>query len=226
MTRRERQATGGRTPSCDACATAKTSAVFQKRQLNIIKKASKLFIKKGYAQTSMRDIAKATGIDVGNLYYFIKSKEDILYLIFDMFHKPEEEIFERCEISKIEDPLEQLRIMIMELINLGGNFGLEILLLYRESRVLPKENLKSIMARESHVISQIEGILQKGVRKKVFQIKDTSFTANMIMYELSLYAMRRWNMKKYTREEFIDLLWKHIGKVVGAGEVKKARSVK
>jgi hypothetical protein len=38
--------------------------------------------------------------------------------------------------------------------------------------------------------------------------------------------MRRWNMKKYTREEFIDLLWKHIGKVVGAGEVKKARSVK
>jgi AcrR family transcriptional regulator len=31
-------------------------------------------MKKGYAQTSMREISKATGIDIRNLYYFIKSK--------------------------------------------------------------------------------------------------------------------------------------------------------
>lgn len=224
MMRKGRQATACKCKSsCDVSTNARTSTVFQKRQTNIIKKAAKLFIKKGYAQTSMRDIAKATRIDVGNLYYFIKSKEEILYLIFDMFHKPEEEIFEQSEISKIEDPLQKLKTMITELINFGGNFSQEILLLYRESRVLPKENLKCIMARESNVISQIEGILNEGVQKKVFKIEDTSFTANMIMYELSLYAMRRWNMKKYTKEEFVDLLWKHIGKAVGVGEKEAMR---
>ena len=34
----------------------------QKRRLFIVKKAARLFIKKGYALTTMRDIAKATGI--------------------------------------------------------------------------------------------------------------------------------------------------------------------
>ncbi|MBN1382746.1 MAG: TetR/AcrR family transcriptional regulator [Deltaproteobacteria bacterium] len=215
MTKKGRQAAACKCKSsCGASKNTGTSAVFQKRKSNIIKKAAKLFIKKGYAQTSMRDIAKATGIDVGNLYYFIKSKEEILYLIFDMFHKPEEEIFERFEINKIEDPVQQLKTMITELIGFGGNFRQEILLLYRESRVLPKENLKCIMARESHVISQIEGILKEGVPKKVFKIEDTSFTANMIMYELALYSMRHWNMTPYLKNEFIDLLWNHISKVV------------
>ena len=55
--------------------------LFQKRQTQIIKKATKLFMKKGYAQTSMREISKATGIDIRNLYYFIKSKEEILFLV-------------------------------------------------------------------------------------------------------------------------------------------------
>jgi AcrR family transcriptional regulator len=48
--------------------------LFYKRQMQIIKKATHLFMKKGYAQTSMREIAKATGIDIRNLYYFIKNK--------------------------------------------------------------------------------------------------------------------------------------------------------
>ena len=52
----------------------KDNSLYQKRQLHILKKATQLFIKKGYAQTSMREISKATGIDIRNLYYFIKSK--------------------------------------------------------------------------------------------------------------------------------------------------------
>ena len=54
-------------------------------------------MKKGYAQTSMREISKATGIDIRNLYYFIKSKtitnkyHDIsilyTYLSFKLFYK-------------------------------------------------------------------------------------------------------------------------------------------
>ena len=35
-----------------------------KRQIHIVKKASKLFIKKGYAKTTMRDISKSTDINL------------------------------------------------------------------------------------------------------------------------------------------------------------------
>lgn len=163
-------------------------------------------MKKGYVQTSMREISKATGIDIRNLYYFIKSKEEILFLVFQMIHKREIELFENEGLMSVDDPIEQLRTFIHELIDFGYDYGDEILLLYRESKALPKRLLKVILARESQVVSHVEEILNKGMARKVFQIEDAAFTANMIVYELSLHPLRHWNMKKYPKEKLISLL--------------------
>lgn len=188
--------------------------LFQKRQMQIIKKATKLFMKKGYAQTSMREISKATGIDISNLYYFIKNKEEILFRVFEMIHSPEIDLFEKQGIMSIEDPIEQLRTVIRELLDFGYDYREEILLLYRESKVLPKSMLKVILGRESQFVAQIEDILKKGLERKVFYFEDASFTANMIVYELSLHPLRSWNLKKYSKEELINLLEKHVMKAV------------
>ncbi|HDQ04691.1 MAG TPA: TetR/AcrR family transcriptional regulator [Deltaproteobacteria bacterium] len=188
--------------------------LFQKRQMQIISKATKLFMKKGYAQTSMRDISRATGIDISNLYYFIKNKEEILFLVFNMLHRPELELFEKKAIMSIDNPIEQLKAVIHGLINSGYSYDNEILLLYRESKSLPKRLLKDILKKESLVVSQIEDILKKGKARKVFQVEDTSLTANLIAYELSLYPLRKWNMKKYTKKELAGLMEKSIMKMV------------
>ena len=182
--------------------------------MQIIKKATKLFMKKGYAQTSMREISKATGIDISNLYYFIKNKEEILFRVFEMIHSTEIDLFEKQGIMSMEDPIEQLRTVIRELLDFGYNYGEEILLLYRESKVLPKSMRKIILGRESQFVAQIEDILKKGLERKVFDFEDASFTANMIAYELSLHPLRSWNLKKYSKEELINLLEKHVMKAV------------
>ena len=196
----------------DNARPRRNNGLFQKRQMQIIKTATKLFMKNGYAQTSMREISKATGIDIRNLYYFIKSKEEILFLVMEMIHKPELELFEKLEVMKIDDPIRQLKTVIRGLINPSKEK--EVLLLYRESKSLPKRLLKIILARESQVVSHVEEILKKGVARKAFRPQDTSFTANMIIYELSLRALRNWNLKKYFKERLINLLEKHIMKAV------------
>lgn len=188
--------------------------LFQKRQMQIINKATRLFMKKGYAQTSMRDIAKATAIDIRNLYYFIKNKEEILFLVFNILHRPELELFEKHEIMSIDDPVEQLRAVIHGLIDSGYNYESEVLLLYRESKSLPKRMLKSILERENKVVAHIEEILKKGKMRNVFHLEDTSFTANLIAYQLSLYPLRKWNMRKYSKKELISLMEKSIMKMV------------
>jgi len=171
-------------------------------------------MKKGYAQTSMREISKATGIDISNLYYFIKSKDEILFRVFEMIHQPEIELFEKLDIKSIDDPVKQLRTVIRILIDFGYNYREEILLLYRESKVLSKRLIKIILTRESHFVSQIEEILKNGLGKKVFHFEDASFTANLIVYELSLYPLRNWNLKKYSKEELIYLIEMHVMKAV------------
>jgi len=49
--------------------------------------ASKLFIKKGTPEHDEGDI-QGHRLTVGNLYDYIKTKEDVLCLVFDVFHSP------------------------------------------------------------------------------------------------------------------------------------------
>lgn len=188
----------------------KKRPVSEKRKLQITRKAAKLFMKNGYAQTSMRQISKETGIDISNLYYFIKSKEDILFRVFEMLHLPLVEVLEKQGVMNIDDPEKQLRSAIRGMLEFGWDYEGEALLMYRESKSLPKELRKIIMERENHFVSQIEEILKKGIDKKVFQIKDTAFTANMIAFELTLRPMRSWNLKSYSKEQYLDLVEDHI----------------
>ena len=49
---------------------------------NILRVSTELFLNKGYENTTIRQIAEASGICRGHLYYYFKKKEDILIHIF------------------------------------------------------------------------------------------------------------------------------------------------
>ena len=184
--------------------------------MQIIKKATKLFMAKGYAQTTMREISKATGIDLRNLYYFIKSKDEILFLVCQVIHTPMMEIVRNQQIMDIDDPVIQLQTVIHQLIDFGYDYGQEILLMYRESKSLSKPLRKIIFNQESLLVSRIEEILKKGKERKVFQFEDSSFTANFIVYGFSIHPLRQWNMKKYSKKELMALLEKDLMRTVMA----------
>ena len=177
----------------------------KKRQLKIVKKASKLFIKKGYSKTTMRDISESTAINLGNLYYYIDSKEDILCLSFDIYHDPAMEWFKREGVLDIEDPKVQLRIAVRQMLEMIHHVRNDILMMYRETRVLPPKFLKIILRKESDLIQIFEDIIARGKEKKIFTVKDPFFAANMLVFQLSHYPLRSWNLKRYTNEEFLDL---------------------
>lgn len=52
-------------------------ALKEKRKLEIIRVACKLFSEKGYYNTTIPDIAEALGMSVGNLYNYFESKEEL-----------------------------------------------------------------------------------------------------------------------------------------------------
>lgn len=173
----------------------------KERQLQIVKKAARLFFKKGYAQTTMRDIARTTKINLGNLYNYIESKEDILCRIFYLYHEPFAEWMEREKILELKDPLEQLKRSVEKVVEMIVTFRREVLLMYRETRVLPPKFMKKVLHTEGALVSLFEDILQRGMEQGIFNIKDPFFTANMMVFQMSLYALRSWNLKRYSLEE-------------------------
>jgi AcrR family transcriptional regulator len=177
----------------------------QNRKAKIVKKATRLFIKKGYAQTTMRDISKATGINLGNLYNYISSKEDILCLSFETYHDPAMEWLQREGILDIEDPQEQLQKALHQMLIMIHDVTSDVLMMYRETRVLPPRFLKIVLKKEGDLVTFFEKIIARGVEKRVFNVRDPFFAANMLVFQLSLYPLRSWNLKRYSREEFLSL---------------------
>ena len=51
------------------------------RERDIVTTAARLFKEKGYRATTLEDIAAAVGMLKGSLYYYIRSKEELLYLV-------------------------------------------------------------------------------------------------------------------------------------------------
>ena len=91
----------------------------------IIRKAAAIFANRGYAATSIGDIAQACGCSKSRLYHYFDSKEAIL---LDMLNTHVDTLLERCRHSLygFQDPHERFQQLI--------RFFLEV---YAVSRDLP-----------------------------------------------------------------------------------------
>lgn len=186
----------------------KNSELVGKKQLMIAKETAKLFIEKGYQQTTMREISKATGMAMGNLYDYISKKEDILCLVFDVFHQIVEESAYGPEVMAVDDPREQIRSYFRVALKNVHEFHDEILLMYRESLLLPKKHLERSKQIELEQITKMEKIIRKGVKEGLFKVKDPYFAASMIYFQLTMPALRGWTFqkKKYSKKKIDQLM--------------------
>ncbi len=67
--------------------------VSEQRKDQILDAASEVFAEKGVYQSTMDDIVKESGLSKGALYWYFKSKDDILISIFErMFHREFEQL--------------------------------------------------------------------------------------------------------------------------------------
>jgi len=189
--------------------------LIRKRHLQIARKASRLFLNKGYSATGMREISRTTGITIGNLYDYITKKDDVLCLVFDVHHRLWTEHLQKNGVHEIEDPMEQLQTAVRMMLELCHDNADMILLMYRESKHLPRQFMKDVLAKELELIEFFEGILKRGIRKNVFHIDDPFYTASMIVYQLSFEPLRGWTLKKKkSKQSMIHLTLRHIMKAV------------
>lgn len=77
----------------------------------ILRHAAQVFAERGYEGASIRDISRSSRISLSGLYYYVKSKQEILYLIQIQTFKT---ILARLQESLrgVRDPSERLRVLV------------------------------------------------------------------------------------------------------------------
>lgn len=90
---------------------------FERRRKEIIDLSAQLFAKRGFAATGVREICDTVGLAKGALYYYIKSKENLLVEIQSSVLDPLLQISE--QVSSMEgDPVVRLRLLSEALLDI------------------------------------------------------------------------------------------------------------
>lgn len=87
------------------------STEFVQRRESIIDTASEVFKQRGYDAGSLDDVAAALGLRKSSLYYYVRSKAELLYFVFD---RAISRALERLEtlMSTNESPRQRLEALI------------------------------------------------------------------------------------------------------------------
>jgi AcrR family transcriptional regulator len=192
----------------------KDKQLIEVRRMEIVKAAVELFVHKGFHRTTVREIAQKFGMSVGTLYEYIRTKEDILYLVCDYIHTS---VSERVKpsLETTGDTVERLRNAIKSYYAIVDEMQDYVIFLYQETKSLSYNARKYIFKSEEEMTSIFEEIILQGIEDGTFSIskKDVNFIANEIMVTAQMWAFRRWILQKnYTRERFIELKCSVIGK--------------
>jgi len=181
----------------------KENAVDAKHQ-HIVEAACKVFFKKGYHPASMREIAKEADMSLGQIYHYISSKDDVLFLIHKHMQTGWYSNLDDARISRYEDPVVRLETALRtSLAFLIKNRKL-IQFIYTESKYLSKEHLKVVLEMDNKNVSEFWCDLIKQALDKQGIVRDVVLAGNLISYTMVFIPMRGWNLKEKTTEEAIE----------------------
>lgn len=183
----------------------KDKKLVETRRREIVKAAVDLFIRKGFHKTTVREIAQEFGMSIGTMYEYIRTKEDILYLVCDYIHSDVREKV-RPSLTISGDFVETLKRAIYAYLTVIDEMQDYVVFLYQETKSLNHEARKYIFRVEEEMTQIFEEILMRGVEGGAFSInkKDLPLVAHNIMVMGHMWAFRRWVLQKnYTLERYI-----------------------
>lgn len=187
--------------------TVKDERLVQKRRKQMIKAGVTLFTQKGFHRTTTREIAREAGFSIGTLYEYIRSKEDVLYLVCD-------DIYDRVK-SRLEQhldlngaPLESLKLAIENYVHVVDELQDEMLVMYQELKSLSKDALPYVLNKEDEMAAIFEDLLERCRETDMINVKqkDIQFYAHQILVQCQMWSFRRWAFqKRYDAQSFAEL---------------------
>lgn len=170
----------------------------EEKRAELVLKACKVFITRGYDGTSMRELARELGKSTGAFYHYIGSKKDILYLILE-FTVADQQAF----VAKMRDrvaglpPVEGVREAI--------RIYLESLEAYADLHVFVNHVMVSLGGKERRMMLDaairvsdfFEELLAEGMRQGQFQMESPRMVAQNIIVLGGSWVTRRWFWRKY-----------------------------
>lgn len=175
-----------------------------RRRSQLVPAAIKLFCRRGFHRTTVKDIARAARVSAGLVYQYVHDKHDLLFLaLTHIVETNKQEI--PASLKGVTDPVLRLSRAIEAYARVMDANRDAVLLTYRESKSLTrdhKEVLKSMELETNELVSScIEDCIRAGYMKKV--------NVELLTYHLVVlshaWALKHWRLRHITTlDEYIS----------------------
>lgn len=130
----------------------------------LVDAAARLFMRKGYQNTTIDDLAEEVGISKPTVYQYVKSKGWLLENIFETVLKRLEVDQDRI-MAEIDDPAEQLRETIRYYIDAVADLQPYFHIFFGEEAELPKRTQKRFRQWGRRMTDKLTTILQECAKR-------------------------------------------------------------
>lgn len=181
----------------------KDQQLIEKRRNQMIKGAVNLFKEKGFHRTTTREIAKASGFSIGTLYEYIRTKEDVLFLVCDSIYERVKERMEQA-IDMEKQSISSLKNAVRSYFQLIDDMQDEVIVMYQEVKSLPRDAQEYVMQKEKDMVHMLERVIQNSLPYDLSD-KEITLIANNIFVQGQMWSFRRWILQKdFTLEEYME----------------------
>lgn len=172
---------------------AKTQRKKASKKELILRKAAAMFREKGFAATSMRDLAESVGIEAASLYNHIRSKNEILEAIcFDVANRfnTNMELIEASQPKSIAKVETLLRFHIQQMIE---NYE-EVYVSDREWKHLEEPYLSNFQTQRRNYRKKFAAIIEEGIQKNEIRKIDAPTAVLIVLHAVS--GIESWHRSK------------------------------
>jgi AcrR family transcriptional regulator len=170
----------------------------------IMDRAAALFYERGYAATSIRDIADAVGISSSTMYHHFTNKQDVLHAIVSNFMAD----FAAATVPPLRDrtqsPTERIRRMVRLHLEISDDRRPELLIGNPIRYALNPEQQREGIGFQQEYHDAVREVIAQGCATGEFHTEDLELTTMAVLDMLN--GVREWfrSSGPLTRDEIVD----------------------
>ncbi len=157
----------------------------------IVDAAGHVFNEKGYQAARIEDIAARVGLLKGSLYYYIDSKEDLLYAITDSGHDKGLTTIDEDAETRAADPPTRLGAFIARWMSIMPSNPEYASVAERDVRLLSDERQAAVMEKRNRIHHFVRRIIEQGIAEGYFDASLDAGVATNSLFDL-LNSSTRW----------------------------------
>jgi len=171
----------------------------------IIEATLKLSNRHGFQATSLRDLAKASGLSMGGLYSYFDNKTTLLSMVLGEVSTTVREVLGSAPPEIAGDPQAHLRWLIEAHIRLTEAMQPWFVFAYMEAKAFPANERRMATDSEAATEGIFANVLRRGVEQGAFEMDDIELTASLIKPLLQDWYVKRSKYRKRgtTIEQYI-----------------------